>query len=36
MFGKRFALALKLLKLDGGDKLEGLAERGGTGAVREI
>lgn len=33
MFRERLALALELLELDGGDELEGLAERRGTGAV---
>lgn len=34
VFGERLALALELLKLDRGDELESLAERGGTGAVK--
>ena len=33
VFRKRVALTLELLKLDGGDELEGLAESGGAGAA---
>ena len=33
MFRERLALALELPELDGGDELEGLAERRGAGAV---
>lgn len=34
MFRKRLALVLELLKLNGGDELQGLAERGGTSATK--
>ena len=33
MSGERLALVPEFLKLDGGDELESLAERGGAGAV---
>jgi hypothetical protein len=33
VFRERLALALEFLKLDGGDKLEGLTECGGSGTV---
>lgn len=33
MFRERLALVLEFLELDGGDELEGLAERGGAGAT---
>ena len=35
MFRECLALALELPKLDGGNELESLAERGGTGAVEK-
>jgi hypothetical protein len=34
MFGKRLALTLELPELDRGDELQGLTERGGTGAAK--